>query len=280
MSTLIEIRENASPVCLFAENPNGLVSLWEMLRSYFPIYQVALKLGEMLLTTELGKGSGHYQSRASQPTLDDFRALVERITQVCSDHELMQTSEFAKRILRRPLPKTDADLFTELNHLNDALSSELEKEAVFRMPPGRVGYFNCRELFGSEVATAFPSCARDIQKAGECYAFEQEDACVHHLMLVLERGLHVLATKLQVPYQTVNWQVIIDQVSAKLKSQVRGTERDFLLEVNAQFGFLKVAYRNHSEHAHEDVYDMPKALSILNHVREFMQALARGGLTE
>jgi hypothetical protein len=44
--------------------------------------------------------------------------------------------------------------------------------------------------------------------------------------------------------------------------------------------FLKVAYRNHSEHAHDDPYDMEKAASILIHVREFMQELAKGGLSE
>ena len=50
--------------------------------------------------------------------------------------------------------------------------------------------------------------------------------------------------------------------------------------MNSQFGWLKDAYRNHSEHARDDHYDMPKALSILNHVRGFMQALEKGGLTE
>jgi len=40
------------------------------------------------------------------------------------------------------------------------------------------------------------------------------------------------------------------------------------------------AYRNHSEHARDDHYDTPKALSILNHVRGFMQALEKGGLSE
>jgi hypothetical protein len=63
---------------------------------------------------------------------------------------------------------------------------------------------------------------------------------------------------------------IIDQIASKLKSQPRGIHRDFYVEVNAQFGFLKDAYRNHSEHARVDHYDMPKALSILNHVRDFM----------
>ena len=46
--------------------------------------------------------------------------------------------------------------------------------------------------------------------------------------------------------------------------------RDFYIEVNSQFGLLKDTYRNHSEHARDDHYDMPKALHILNHVRDFM----------
>jgi hypothetical protein len=32
----------------------------------------------------------------------------------------------------------------------------------------------------------------------------------------------------------------------------RGPDRDFYTEVNAQFGFLKDAYRNHAQHAHDD----------------------------
>jgi hypothetical protein len=99
-------------------------------------------------------------------------------------------------------------------------------------------------------------------------------------MLVLERGLNALAAKVGVPYQRTNWQNIIDQIASKLKSAPRGAERDFFIEVNTQFGFLKDAYRNHSEHARDDYYDLPKALSILNHVRGFMQALEKGGLSE
>ena len=83
------------------------------------------------------------------------------------------------------------------------------------------------------------------------------------------------------PYQRTNWQNIIGPIETKIKGGMpRGHERDFYLEVNAQFGFLKDAYRNHSEHARDDYYDMPKALSILNHVRSFMQELEKGGLTE
>ena len=113
------------------------------------------------------------------------------------------------------------------------------------------------------------------------YALGQEDACVHHLMMVLERGLKALATKVGVtPFHHANWQVVITNIDTKTKTLPRGSDLDFYREVNAQFGFLKVAYRNHSEHAHDDLYDMPKALHILNQVREFMQMLEKGGVSE
>jgi hypothetical protein len=99
-------------------------------------------------------------------------------------------------------------------------------------------------------------------------------------MLVLERGLNALAMKVGVPYQRTNWQNIIDQIATKLKSAPKGTERDFYIKVNARFGFLKDTYRNHSEHARDDHYDIHKARSVLDDVSEFMQALEKGGLSE
>jgi hypothetical protein len=52
------------------------------------------------------------------------------------------------------------------------------------------------------------------------------------------------------------------------------------IKVNARFGFLKDTYRNHSEHARDDHYDIHKARSVLDDVSEFMQALEKGGLSE
>jgi hypothetical protein len=43
--------------------------------------------------------------------------------------------------------------------------------------------------------------------------------------------------------------------------------------------FLKDAWRNHIMHL-SDVYDEGKALSVLRHVHELMQNLAKGGLHE
>jgi hypothetical protein len=105
-ATTIEVSPEQAPlpVCLWQENPNRLVSLWDMLQSYFPIYQLALEIGESKYSAELRKGSGTYQSKISSSERDGFCALVKKVTQVCLDHGLIQTSDFAKRILARPLP--------------------------------------------------------------------------------------------------------------------------------------------------------------------------------
>lgn len=200
---------------------------------------------------------------------------------MCADFALTHTSELARRANSKPPPKINHQVLSVLDTLNDSLTNELEQEAIFRIPAARKQYFEQDELFGPNVAAAFPSCARDIRRAGSCYALEQEDACVHHLMLVLERGLNALARQVGVSVQPSSWQVIINAIGGRLASLPKGDpKRVFYKEVTAQFGFLKDAYRNHSEHAHDDPYDMDNALSIYNHVRAFMQALEDGGLSE
>jgi hypothetical protein len=248
-----------------------------MVQSYFPIYKIALDLQRLRRTAEVYKDSNPRVDSADAGT---FQALLKEIHRECLDLGLTTTYEMAERLIDKAPPATYAALFADLDHLDGALTTALKKEGVFRIPPERKDYLENHDLFGPKVSSAFPSCARDIERAGSCYALGQEDACVHHLMLVLERGLNAAAVKIGVSYQRTNWQNIIDQIASKLKSEPRGPERDFLLEVNSQFGFLKDAYRNHSEHAHDDPYDMDKAISILKHVRGFMQALADGGLSE
>jgi hypothetical protein len=251
-----------------------------MLRNYSPIYQIALDLESLRALAQVLKGPLSISPKVSPPDAQRFRVLLEMIQRKCADYNFTHTSELARCAIDRPSPETSAELFSELTHLNDSLIYELNKE-VFRIPFERKNYFEQDELFGSKVTAAFPSCERDIRNAGSCYALEQEDACVHHLMLVLERGLKALAAKVGVcPYQQSSWHTVITNIDTKTKTLPRGPDLDFYREVNAQFGFLKVAYRNHSEHAHDDFYDMPKALHILNHVRDFMNELERGGLSE
>ncbi len=251
-----------------------------MLQTYLPIYEIALELQRLRRTAELYKDAGSTSSGiVSVSDAERFQALLKTIQRECLPLGLTPPGEMAKRLIDKTLPEIYATMLADLDHLDGSLSTELNKEAVFRIPPERKAYFEQTNLFGPKVAVAFPSCARDIERAGSCYALAQEDACVHHLMLVLERGLKALATEVGGQSQNASWQTLISEVERQIKTLPRGPQLDFYREVNAQFGFLKIAYRNHSEHAHDDPYDMERALSILIHTRGFMQELQKGGLT-
>jgi hypothetical protein len=258
--------------------PGRLWSLWDMLKSYYPIYEIALSLQSLRAMAKVLRGSSSFSPNVSASEAQRFRDLLERLHRTCMDYSFIHTAELARCAIDRTSPETNAELFLELDHLNDSLGIELKREGVFRIPPERKDFFERDTLFGEEVAFAFPSCSRDIREAGSCYALGQGDGCVHHLMMVLERGLNALAIKLGVKYERTNWQNIIEMNASKLK--VRGPESDFHREVNAQFGFLKDAYRNHSEHARDDYYDVPRARSALDCVSNFMRALEKGGLKE
>jgi hypothetical protein len=163
-------------------HPGKLWSLWDMLLNYFPIYEITVDLQKLRVIAER-----YVVSNIGNGPLNDFealqlRALLKKVQQECPALGLMQTSEIAESIDGRPTPETYRELSIELAHLGDSLGRELKREGIFRIRPEHKNYFEQGDLFGPKVAAAFPSCERDIRNAGNCYALEQEDACVHHLM--------------------------------------------------------------------------------------------------
>ena len=57
-------------------------------------------------------------------------------------------------------------------------------------------------------------------------------------------------------------------------------QQKFYSQAATHFMFLKDAWRNHVMHARDVLYDERRALSVFTQVKEFMQALAEGGLSE
>jgi hypothetical protein len=177
------------------------------------------------------------------------------------------------------------DLANDLAAIDISFSSELHEELIFRIASGKNDYFEKDDLFGPEVSSAFPSAADNIRNAGTCFAVEQWDACVFNLMRLLELGIRVLAIKFNVPFQNTTWHTIIEQIEASVRRMDSSFGADwkeqqkFCSQAASQFMFLKDAWRNHIMHL-SDVYDEGKALSVLRHVHELMQILAKGGLHE
>lgn len=187
---------------------------------------------------------------------------------------------------------TLGELRTRLLDIHILFQTECFSQKFLRLTKEESDAFDNAELFGAAVASSFSSeqTRCEIVEVGSCYAVGRYTACVFHLMRVLERGLLVLASDLKVPFavpaEYSNWQNIIEQIEAQIKSFEKlkaGPHKTETLkaysEAAKQFRYFKDAWRNHVAHSRE-VYDKGQAMSIMLHVKEFMQHLASLGLSD
>ena len=256
-----------------------------MLKQYaFSFYEVVVRIERARRTASVDSG------KINTYRLDELSESLVQMRAECVKLDLVHTpdliSHVESEVLRKGRDYTCEDMVNHLETLASSFATELRKELVFRIADERIKYFENVDLFGSKVNTAFPSCGTDITNAGNCYALEQNDASAFHSMKILERGLDVLAEKFGVDSGHANWHNVIEQIEKQIRNMNASSfgadwkkQQKFYSQAATHFMFLKDAWRNHIMHG-PDVYDEGKALSILSHVRELMQALAEGGLAE
>ena len=103
-------------------------------------------------------------------------------------------------------------------------------------------------------------------------------------MRVAEHGLRALAKKVGVPFPKTfdlkTWDELIRSIEQEIqkiilkpKSSQRSKDLEFYNTAAAQFRYFKDGWRNHVMHTRTS-YDEPQAISLMAHVREFMQHLA------
>lgn len=119
----------------------------------------------------------------------------------------------------------------------------------------------------------------------DCWALGHSTASVFHFMRVAEIGLRSLARERQVtiprrPLEWANWQDILSKLRGEIEKIAKrraGPSRDAALEFYrgalGEFEAFKDAYRNNVMHVRV-TYDEHQALSVMNHVREFITRLA------
>jgi len=158
---------------------------------------------------------------------------------------------------------------------------EVQRQTCAVIPVEDSKYYNQVQLFGEAVGLKFPTAAPDIKAAGNAYATDNPTACVMHCMRVLELGLGALAKRFRVSFHFSNWDKVIGQIEKKIKEiETRKrkpkdwrSDRQFYSEAALHFRFLKDAWRNYVMHVHES-YDKASALTVMNHVHEFMAHVA------
>ena len=172
-----------------------------------------------------------------------------------------------------------------LDGLVAALQREFSAISMLRVDASLAEFMDTETLLGKDVSQAFPSAALDLKEAANCLATDCNTAAVFHLMRVSEYGLRALARDREItldkdkPIEMGTWDEIIRKLE-KAEDDVRNHPATLARE--EQFKFMhgsmmslrafKNAVRNPVMHTRES-FDHLQALSIRNHVKEFMVRL-------
>jgi hypothetical protein len=172
-----------------------------------------------------------------------------------------------------------------LDGLIAALQREFAKISMLRVEASLAKFLDTDVILGEGVSRAFPTAAPDIKEAGNCLAADCNTAAVFHLMRVAEYGLRALARdrKIELPRQgpieLSTWEEVIrelEKVEAAVtgypRTEARESQLTFLHGAMLSLRAFKNAVRNPVMHTRES-FDHHQALSILNHVKEFMNRL-------
>ncbi|TAD81913.1 MAG: hypothetical protein EAY70_04230 [Sphingomonadales bacterium] len=209
---------------------------------------------------------------------------LDNFIQAGQDYDLAglkAASENCKNLFLVLKPEQQINL-EELDYLIESLQAVrnifmygIKEQGVYVMTRGAASAYNdAADGFGDRVRLAFPSSSFDIEEAIKCRSLELWTASVTHLMRALDPPLLAFQTYLAVPCPKENWQNILDQIDAAIKSKGhKAHDHQWNSEASAHFRILKDAWRNHAMHG-KDRYDESRATTIFESVRGFITHLA------
>jgi hypothetical protein len=278
-----------------SSSQSALLSLLDMLKRYaFGFYEVITSLEKLRNKANL-YAYGSY-SRKSEVDVFDRAAINKALLDMHKQCELLDIVATPDLILfmqseihRKGDDYNYNDLLKDVETLSFSFTNELRKRFFFRIPDNRQEYFQKDDLFGLEVSVAFPSSVREITSAGNCFALEEWDACVFHLMRSLEHPLRALANALGVPppvkqpqttLELRTWGDVINQIIIEInkrpnpKTPQEAELAEFYNRAAEQFQFFKDAWRDVVMHSRNKPYLEGETKDLIKSVEIFIRRLA------
>jgi hypothetical protein len=184
---------------------------------------------------------------------------------------------------------TWAELRTQAKVLHEAIHADLCYRRFAFVPTSKAQLHDTFALVWDDIWKKIPDCKEDSERAIDCYALEQNTACVFHLMRVTEFGLRSLAKKLRVtithsgkacPLEYGDWEKVIAGIKnkiAQIRSTAAGPKKQAKLEFYSDAAdhcvFMKDIWRNNVSHTRK-AYNDSEAKAALDRVQDFMRFLS------
>lgn len=180
-----------------------------------------------------------------------------------------------------------SELATMLTELHKRVHEDLDALIFLVVPSDKASFFDIDWLRNTSLFDAFPTAVfPEMQNAGRCYAFGQNEACMFHLMRIVDYGLRLVAASLTIPYDARNWMGIGDAIQKNMEAKYSVKTSDwkqsepFYASILTDIQAISRGHRNPVIHEIEKKYDDKEAHYMLVVVEAFMSHLAKHGLKE
>lgn len=287
------VGETALPVCLRKENPNRLVSLWDIVNQ-FKAGDFCQRIGNFAIF-EARFQIESPQKVGVEPWAElsvEFAAQIIHAANDCHDAGFTEAWGEIDRVNSTFDQKSAASCTSAARHIKQLLVAEVGKRRFLIIDKQFSDFVDNQALFGQRVKDEFPSAERDVCELGNCLAAGCHTAAVFHAMRAAEIALRALAADRRVSYpdaalsskQVGDLLSALDGKLADLRKadaklwpskDVKDAQIKFYHSAVAEFRDFNEAWRKHMAHAHEGAFYGPGAASdIVKHVRSAMEMLA------
>jgi hypothetical protein len=269
--------------------PGKIVSLWDIMKNY----DVAKLAGVIsyLCATEALAGKDGDGLVPPEWTEKHHRPHVEEARRQCELIELAGSVRRCSIFLRALKPGLRwLALKNQAKVLLEEIEGELRQRLFVFVSTAKAEIYDTVSKDWADIWAKFPSSKQDSERAIDCYALEQNTACVFHMMRVAEIGLRNIAKKVGVklidkgkrqPIEYATWDKVIQGINTKITSAralSHGPRKNkklrFYSEAADQCTFIRDIWRNEVSHTREN-FNEGEASGVVARVRDFMALLAK-----
>jgi hypothetical protein len=270
----------------------SIVSFWEIMRQH-NVWQLTSLIAHLKDLEFQGKVfDGQGQTTIPRELVEKaYQPLVQLVRKECERLELQPAIE---RCDKFTVALRDSSQWREAANqatvLREVIQSELQYRRFAFVTREKGEIWDKKASAWAAVWQKFPEAKEDSESAVDCYALEQNTACVFHLMRVAEFGLRALAKKLNVkltdkkapqPVEFATWEKVLNGIRGKLqaahamaKGERRKRKLQFYSDAADQCSYIRDLWRNEVAHTRTS-YNDGEALGVMTRVRQFMELLAR-----
>jgi hypothetical protein len=273
--------------------PNGVVSLLAMLefsaRSYVEIsYQFGLVLAALRKPEpaihDLSKSFEKLLGEANRLSLFVTRdALGEMLLEITKAHpgSVKITGEGDDRVVHYTNAGLDPDRTCHhIEAIYATMKAELGTVLCKAIPREKAKFCDPKWQTTGPMFAKFPESVDELQKAGRCYAYGENTACVFHLLRVADFYFRKVAESLSISYDARNWHGIGKKISEEMekKYQIKTDEwkknEPFYAEILTDLQAIGRGHRNPTLHELEKKYEERDAEYMLTVIKSFAKRVA------